>query len=226
MIDVAALIADLVVAGTPAALVGRVASALATPSRDEELSADRRERDRIRKRNYREKSIVASAERPRNVPRTERDTTPPLSPPPKEIPQTPLEITPYPKPTPPQSKRGTRLSANWVLPKPYGDWALAQGLPRDRIVLEAEKMRDWAINAPDRIGAKRDWFAAWRNWVKKAIDELPRQRGSPSRPLTGLAALTENFKQELQNDGYGRQGEESGDPVDDARFPLLTGPHH
>jgi uncharacterized protein YdaU (DUF1376 family) len=122
--------------------------------------------------------------------------------------------------------RGTRLSVEWVLPKSMGEWALAQGLPRDRILLEAEKMRDWSINA-GKVGVKVDWFAAWRNWVKKAIDELPRARGSPpGRKPTGLAALTEEFRQELAEDGYADQGQEGRNSEHDARFPLLSGPDH
>lgn len=74
--------------------------------------------------------------------------------------------------------RGTRLTENWVLPKSYGDWALSQGLPRERILIEANKMRDWSINA-GKNGVKKDWMAAWRNWVQGAIDALPR--GSPSK---------------------------------------------
>ena len=48
-------------------------------------------------------------------------------------------------------------------------------------------------------------------------------RGSPTgRPLTGLAAVTQEFRKELENDGYANQGEEGGNPDADARFPLLA----
>ena len=83
----------------------------------------------------------------------------------------------------PKPKNGTRLDENWVLPKSFGDWALAQGLPRERILVEATKMRNWSINAGAK-GVKKDWMAAWQNWVQGAIDTLPRgspaqQRGKP-----------------------------------------------
>jgi len=104
-------------------------------------------------------------------------------------------------------KRGTRLDENWVLPKAMGEWALEQGLPRDRILLEAQKMRDWSINAGAK-GAKVDWFAAWRNWVQKAIDELPANKAA-AKPLKGLALVREQLRQEIENEGFG--GEESAD---------------
>lgn len=69
--------------------------------------------------------------------------------------------------------RGTRLSDDWVLPKTFGDYALEKGLPRERILIEAQKMKDWSINSP-KLGIKVDWFAAWRTWVQKALDDLPR----------------------------------------------------
>jgi uncharacterized protein YdaU (DUF1376 family) len=118
--------------------------------------------------------------------------------------------------------KGTRLTEDWRLPKPWGEYALERGLPRERVLIEAEKMKNWSINAGAK-GVKPDWFAAWRNWVQKAIDELPNVRGSPrQKPLTGLAAITENFKRELENDGY--QSEEGRDSDLDARLPLLAGP--
>lgn len=88
--------------------------------------------------------------------------------------------------------KGTRLSEDWVLPKSFGDWALSQGLPRERILIEAEKMKNWSINA-GRVGVKVDWFAAWKNWVQKAIDDLPKKPPAktngttPAKPIEDYA---------------------------------------
>lgn len=82
-------------------------------------------------------------------------------------------------------KRGTRLSAEWVLPKSYGDWALSKGLPRERILIEADKMRNWSINA-GKTGVKVDWFAAWQNWVQGAIDDLPKKFPSQKPSMVGI----------------------------------------
>jgi uncharacterized protein YdaU (DUF1376 family) len=121
--------------------------------------------------------------------------------------------------------RGTRLSEAWVLPRAYGEWALEKGLPRDRILIEADKMRDWSINA-GKTGVKVDWFAAWRNWVQKAIDDLPRQRSSPlPAQLRGLSAIKERIRQDVEN---GRRHDDAGDaggPAD-GRFPVLAIANH
>lgn len=115
--------------------------------------------------------------------------------------------------------KGTRLSSDWVLPKNMGDWALEQGLPRERILLEAEKMRDWSINAGGK-GLKADWFAAWRNWVKKAIDELPRSRGSPPGGDTAIERRKRALAERIENEhGIGR--ERGSNPADVGLFPIL-----
>ena len=106
--------------------------------------------------------------------------------------------------------KATRLSETWILPEDFRKWAFEKGLPSERIVIEADKMRNWSINA-GRVGAKVDWFAAWRNWVQKAIDELPRRsaRGSPDGPR-GLEWFDEAAKwidengQERAETGAGR----------------------
>jgi hypothetical protein len=109
--------------------------------------------------------------------------------------------------TPAASKaKATRLSETWVLPKKMGEWALEQGLPRDRILIEANKMRDWSINA-GRNGVKKDWFAAWRNWVQKAVDDQSQPRASPrqsNRPPTMLELNTQLLA-EMENADARRQ---------------------
>ena len=114
----------------------------------------------------------------------------------------------------------TRLHSEWVLPKSYGEWALAQGLPRERILIEAEKMKNWSVNA-GRLGLKADWFAAWKNWVQKAIDELPRQRGSPSSPPdSAIERRKRELAERIQNEhGFGR--ERGGNPEDAGLLPVL-----
>lgn len=60
--------------------------------------------------------------------------------------------------------RSHRLSADWTLPDELREWAIAQGWPPPLIEHEAERMRDWSLSSPN--GAKRDWAAAWRNWMR------------------------------------------------------------
>lgn len=87
---------------------------------------------------------------------------------------------PTPTPTPtanaitaPQSdakKRGSRLADDWVLPKPWGEWALSQ-FPNwsvQEIRTESEKFRDFWISKSGKDAAKLDWEATWRNWCRNA----------------------------------------------------------
>ena len=63
---------------------------------------------------------------------------------------------------------GTRLPPDWVLSQALGEWALAEGLTRERIRQEADKFRDYWISKPGAAGRKADWPATWRNWIRKA----------------------------------------------------------
>lgn len=73
-------------------------------------------------------------------------------------------------------KRGSRLTADWQLPKPWGDWAVAKGLSEADTRQEADNFRDYWISAAGTKGVKLDWEATWRIWVRKAIvDRQQRQ---------------------------------------------------
>ena len=66
--------------------------------------------------------------------------------------------------------KGSRLPTDWTLSQELGDWALAEGLPRERIRQEADRFRDYWVAKPGAAGRKADWPATWRNWVRKAIE--------------------------------------------------------
>lgn len=104
----------------------------------------------------------------------------------KEIPpHPPKKLIPPTKENPPkggQKKKGSRLTEDWVLPDDWQRDAIVAGLPRNLIEREAEKMRDWSLSSP--TGAKLNWRATWRNWLKGAVDKLPSNRGSPNKPLS------------------------------------------
>ena len=81
-------------------------------------------------------------------------------------------------------KKATRLPKDWVLPKTWGDWALAEyplctaGDVREM----ADSFKDhWIANASRATGKKDDWLATWRNWVRKNHPNkagVPRQAGT------------------------------------------------
>jgi hypothetical protein len=67
--------------------------------------------------------------------------------------------------------KGKKLPDDWVLPKAWGEWAMAERpeFTADMIRKEAERFRDhWLANSNQRNGKKADWLAAWRNWFRDA----------------------------------------------------------
>lgn len=79
------------------------------------------------------------------------------------------------------SARGSRLPADWQLPKAWGDWAAAEGLAVGEVQRQADIFRDYWLSVPSAKGAKANWELTWRNWVRKALsDQKPKQRGSPT----------------------------------------------
>lgn len=64
--------------------------------------------------------------------------------------------------------RGSRLPADWTLPKEWGEWALSERpeLNREDIRKIADQFRDYWISVPGQRGVKLDWLATWRNRVR------------------------------------------------------------
>lgn len=97
-------------------------------------------------------------------------------------------------------KRGTRLPADWVLPKGWGQWALTEGLSEVCVRREADKFRDYWIAATTKA-TKLDWEATWRGWVRKAVDD----RKSMRRPVQAVTPRAPGMSVEFENvlRGYG-----------------------
>jgi len=66
-----------------------------------------------------------------------------------------------------QNKRklGSRLAQDWVLLKPWGEWA-QQERPDLDVRKVADQFKDYWIAQPGQKGVKLDWEATWRNWVR------------------------------------------------------------
>jgi uncharacterized protein YdaU (DUF1376 family) len=86
-------------------------------------------------------------------------------------------------------KRGSRLTADWVLPRAWGEWAMTEGLSEVCTRREADKFRDYWSARTGAGAAKLDWLATWRLWVRKAIDDRAnaqaRRGESPTAPKQG-----------------------------------------
>jgi len=70
-------------------------------------------------------------------------------------------------------KKGTRLSAEWFLPKEWGEWAIKENsmLSVDDIRRIADDFRDHWISKPGKDALKLDWLATWRKWVRSPLNE-------------------------------------------------------
>lgn len=104
----------------------------------------------------------------------------------EEAHQEPLISSPTDKTTKPpvlisttRRKKGNRLPEDWVLPKPWGEWALSERRDwREEDVRRcADSFRDYWI-AKSQGATKLDWEATWRNWVRN--DRSHRTRYPPA----------------------------------------------
>ncbi len=102
-----------------------------------------------------------------------------------------LEIEPKEESKGVAKSRPTRLPENFVMPDEWGTWAIAEGLPPERVPVEFKKLCNWAANAAGAKGAKSNWFKAWQNWIIEAIDKLPRNRGPTA--VNGAPTLAQVF---------------------------------
>jgi len=98
----------------------------------------------------------------------------PLPPPDKEPPK-PQEINPPISPQP--LRRASRLPVDF---QPDLGLAEEMGLSASQAQNESAKFRDYWSAKAGKDAAKLDWPATWRNWIRSAVERLPR--GSPNNP--------------------------------------------
>ena len=86
--------------------------------------------------------------------------------------------------------KGSRLPENWF-PRPaiVGDDVL---LPPDQWSAELDKFRDYWRAVPGAKGRKLDWDATWRNWLRRASENL-LTRKAPNGPDAKLTARHANY---------------------------------
>lgn len=70
-----------------------------------------------------------------------------------------------------KADRGCRLPADF---EPDYDFAIEEGLPPERVKVEIAKFRDFWNAKAGKDASKRDWQATWRNWVRRAVENLER----------------------------------------------------
>jgi hypothetical protein len=241
--EFASLIAEVAALGAPIDLLKRIAAGL-DRAREDDVSADaartladKRERDRLRKQAARARSRSVSdvsadmaPVSPSPAPSPEKETPPPAPPLKKNkpLPDTPTlfgagEVasdTPFAlesEPAPTKSKRGTRLPADWVLPKAWGEWALAEFpfLTVGAVREIADDFRDYWAALPGAKACKLDWLATWRNSVRMKAGKY--RGGTPGRRMTKVEETGQNLRQRIDDLQRRKQGGEGGG---DLRTPV------
>ncbi|AQX30991.1 hypothetical protein [Bartonella schoenbuchensis] len=67
--------------------------------------------------------------------------------------------------------RGCRIPEDF---EPDYDFAIQEGLPPERVKIEIAKFRDYWKAKSGQGATKTDWPATWRNWVRKAVEDLKK----------------------------------------------------
>jgi hypothetical protein len=112
-------------------------------------------------------------------------------------------------------KRAFRLSEGWTPPAEFIEYAIGQGLSEGQAHAEAEKMRDWSLSSPN--GAKLDWPATWRNWIKRV-----KEKGNGGSKSDNTQRHRSAFADALSERSAGVGGDPGGWDDEDAGPPRLT----
>lgn len=76
---------------------------------------------------------------------------------------------------------GSRIPADWFLPKDWGEWALKErlDLSPDDVRREADNFRDHWLSQAGARGRKANWLATWRKWIRSDLVK-PSSKGGNS----------------------------------------------
>lgn len=101
----------------------------------------------------------------------------------------------------PAAKKGSRLTDGFIVPDEWLHWATEEfkglGSGVNRIAVQ---FVDYWIAVPGAKGVKLDWFATWKNWVRRDLD---RQRPAPQqqRPAPAITQMAEAYQQRIAQGG-------------------------
>jgi len=109
----------------------------------------------------------------------------------------------------PQKSRGEFLPQDWKPCIEGQRMATAAMGGRDAALEQLEQFRDYWFAKSGADGRKRDWDAAWRNWIRKAVEYGKRNgpRTRQQKPPTGHAALIAATRSRLGPSPDGGGGE-------------------
>lgn len=77
-----------------------------------------------------------------------------------------------------ESAKGSRIPPEWTPPPEHLAFAESLGLRNGRAAAELDKFRDYWAAQPGQKGVKTDWSATWRNWCRRAVEDLAGKPGA------------------------------------------------
>ena len=92
--------------------------------------------------------------------------------------------------------RASRLATNWVLPDDWAAWA-KEARPDLNIQDVADRFKDFWVAKAGKDGAKLDWLATWRNWVRNSKSV----GSSAARPSTHSGFGKVDYREGINDDG-------------------------
>lgn len=116
--------------------------------------------------------------------------------------------------------RAARLKPEWKLPKAWGQWAMEKfpQMSEADVRLQADNFRDYWIGVPGQRGVKLDWYATWRNSVRRAAQIGIKQQGAGNSNWWASNAGIDTKGREL---GLTARGGESYDSYKNRIFEQL-----
>ncbi|HLD10027.1 MAG TPA: helix-turn-helix domain-containing protein [Methylophilaceae bacterium] len=87
------------------------------------------------------------------------------------------------------ANNGTRLTLDSI-PEEWAAWATEAGMLPGRLQTTWETFRDYWQSAAGAKGRKADWFATWRNWVRREQSSRPGNQQRPNSPYGHRADLS------------------------------------
>lgn len=111
------------------------------------------------------------------------------------------------------TKKGTRLSPDWILPIEWGQWAISEGWPEQAVREQADTFKDYWISKTGAGATKLDWLATWRNWMRNSKQSKPRGA------INGTRSIAERLEARFtkMDSGTDRNTSQSLLPPDDER---------
>ena len=79
---------------------------------------------------------------------------------------------------------------------------------------ETEAFKDWAKAATGSIAVKRDWPAAWRNWMRREQKFIEDRKPSAGRQTLSFAERDEKTRRKRWEEMTGRKWPEGGEVID------------